>query len=150
MVKVDSVSGGESRQDEALGAMEFVNSGEGGEMRMELGEDVAGREGEVDETVGEVEGGAEEGQARVSRIEESVNSVQDEEMNLNKDTADKGGGGVDENNADESFVEDSENQVEVVEKVFHLIYGVNLRYFSQIVFSNEICSISQSLTLSSQ
>ena len=148
-VKVNSASGGESRQDEVLGtAMEVVSPGQVGEIRMELGEDIAAGEGEVDETVGEVEGGVEEGQAGVSRCEEVVNSVQGETVNVNKDTAVVEV--LDESNGDQSFVKDAEDQVAVVEKVFHLIYWVILRWDIFPRWCFQMKCISRSLTLSSQ
>ena len=90
---------------------EVVNSGQGGEMRTELGENIAAGEGEVDEVVGEDrgEGGAEGGQDEVPGFDEVANSVQgDSEVNVEEDVV--AGEGVDESN------EDAEDKAAAVEK----------------------------------
>ena len=97
---------------------------------MELCEDIAAGEGELDEVEGDVnrgKGGAEggqEGQDVVPGFEEVVNAMQGKEVNVDEDVAT--GEGVDESNAGQSFVDDAEVQVAVVEKVFfYLASGIN-------------------------
>ena len=95
---------------------EIVNSGQGGEARMELGEETAAAgegESEVDE-VNSGEIGAEGGQDKVSGFDVGVDVVAEE--------------GVDESNTDLRCVEDAEDQVAVVEKKFFLLFGLNLAY----------------------
>ena len=124
------VAGEELRQDEAVDFEEVGNSGQSGEARMELCEDIAAGEGELDEVEGDVnrgKGGAEggqEGQDVVPGFEEVVNAMQGKEVNVDEDVAT--GEGVDESNAGQSFVDDAEVQVAVVEKVFfYLASGIN-------------------------
>ena len=124
------VAGEELRQDEAVDFEEVGNSGQSGEARMELCEDIAAGEGELDEVEGDVnrgKGGAEGGQAGqdvVPGFEEVVNAMQGKEVNVDEDVTT--GEGVDESNAGQSFVDDAEVQVAVVEKVFfYLASGIN-------------------------
>ena len=113
------VAGEELRQDEAVDFEEVGNSGQSGEARMELCEDIAAGEGELDEVEGDVnrgKGGAEGGQAGqdvVPGFEEVVNAMQGKEVNVDEDVAT--GEGVDESNAGQSFVDDAEDQAAKVE-----------------------------------
>ena len=87
---------------------EVVNSGQGGEMRTELGENIAAGEGEVVGEANRGDGGVEGGQDEVPGFDEDVDSVQGEEVNVEEDVV--AGEGVDESN------EDAEDKAAAVEK----------------------------------
>ena len=107
----DEGEGGEQEPILLDGDEEVVNSGQGGEMRKEQGENIAAGEGEV---VGE--GGVEGGQDEVPDFDEDVDSVQGEEVNVEEDVV--GGEGEDESN------EDVEDEVAVVEKAFFYLVSI--------------------------